>query len=219
MSGFKSSLARSFHSFQTSHPAGHKSSHPGDVLTSATHILIGLSATITYARLHEVPIHATDLLMMLIGSLLPDIDGKGIITRPGEILKRFLPWRIARTLDSIAIAVSLVLNFLFGHRGFIHAPLLWVSLAGYGAYAGRPLLFWLGFGAFFHVVGDACTVSGIPVLSPISKRRYSFAPIRTGSGLEGLIAVGLLLYCIGFGFCLLPIETRRGVMLLWNAVK
>ncbi|MBW4660249.1 MAG: metal-dependent hydrolase [Drouetiella hepatica Uher 2000/2452] len=123
------------------------------------------------ARIYSLPLAALDITCILIGSLLPDIDVDGaVITRPGTILGRFIPYGLAKVLDGIASTLAQLLNAVFGHRGFTHAPSLWLGLILWGAIAGKPYIFWLGFSALFHVVGDALTISGIPLLSPVSKK-------------------------------------------------
>jgi membrane-bound metal-dependent hydrolase YbcI (DUF457 family) len=66
------------------------------------------------------------------------------------------------------------------------------------------LCFWLGWGYFWHILGDALTYGGVPLLSPVSAKKYSFRLCRTGSIRELLLAIALLFYVVVFGFTLLP---------------
>jgi len=187
-------------------------------MTSPTHILIGLSTTIAFSRLHGIAPSVSELLMMLLGSLLPDIDVDGaVISRPGGIFRRFMPWGVARVLDGFGMIISKTVNLLFGHRGFIHAPIIGLSLIGYGAIAA-PFCFWLGWGYFWHIAGDALTYGGVPLLSPVSSRKYSLKLCRTNSLKELFLAVALLLYVVVFGFQLLPEQTKVGVQVLLRGV-
>jgi len=187
-------------------------------MTSPTHILIGLSTTIAFSRLHGIAPSVSELLMMLLGSLLPDIDVDGaVISRPGGIFRRFMPWGVARVLDGFGMIISKTVNLLFGHRGFIHAPIIGLSLIVYGAIAS-PFCFWLGWGYFWHIACDALTYGGVPLLSPVSSRKYSLKLCRTNSLKELFLAVALLLYVVVFGFQLLPEQTKVGFQVLLRGV-
>jgi len=153
--------------------------------------------------------------MMLLGSLLPDIDVDGaVISRPGGVFRRFMPWGVARVLDGFGMIISKTVNLLFGHRGFIHAPIIGLAFIGYGAAIAAPFLFWLGWGYFWHILGDALTYGGVPLLSPVSAKKYSFRLCRTRSIRELLLAIALLFYVVVFGFTLLPEKTKVGFEIL-----
>jgi hypothetical protein len=47
--------------------------------------------------------NALQLLLLLLESLLLDIDRDGAITRPCGIFQRFLPWSVARVADGMAL--------------------------------------------------------------------------------------------------------------------
>ena len=163
-----------------------------------------------------MPISAPEVGLILIGSLLPDIDADGAtITRPGTVLRRFLPYSLSKVLDGIASTLARLINALFGHRGFTHAPALWIGLILWGAIASRPV-FWLSLSALFHVAGDALTLSGVPLCFPISSKRYGLRLFRTGSIAEKLLAVILLVYTVLLGFPLLPVETRKSLARQWS---
>ena len=189
-------------------------------MLAPTHVLFSLSSTLAIARICNVPISAPEVGLILIGSLLPDIDADGAtITRPGMVLRRFLPYSLSQLLDGIASILARLINALFGHRGFTHAPALWIGLILWGAIAGRPYVFWLSLSALFHVAGDALTLSGVPLCFPISSKRYGLRLFRTGSIAESLLAVILLVYTVLLGFPLLPVETRQGIAQAWSFTR
>jgi inner membrane protein len=106
----------------------------------------------------------------------------------------------------------------FGHRGFIHSPLLPVAFFAFGAVFERGWMTWFAFGYALHLLGDAMTVEGIPLWSPFSSRRISFARIRTGSRTEGVIATGLVLLTVIIGWSLLPEGVKAMQRNLFEAV-
>ena len=124
------------------------------------------------------------------------------------------------------VSITVHLNFDYA-LFFIFCP-LWqaliengarseLSLIGYGAIAA-PFCFWLGWGYFWHIAGDALTYGGVPLLSPLSSRKYSLKLCRTNSLKELFLAVALLLYVVVFGFQLLPEQTKVGFQVLLRGV-
>lgn len=93
--------------------------------------------------------------------------------------------------------IAYPLNSLFGHRGFIHSPLLWFSLSIILVLCKLPV--WLCLGVFLgtlsHLILDTLNPSGIPWLYP-SKRRFHLASICTNSSAEILILVLLAVPCV-----------------------
>lgn len=118
-----------------------------------------------------------------IAALLPDLD------HPHSKASRSGPNRL----------ISYPLNALFGHRGFIHSPLLWGCLTALLYFGGAPIWLWLGFGVgtFSHLLLDTLNPAGIPWLYPY-KKKFHIVGIRTGSAGEYLIVsmLGLVL-CVG----------------------
>lgn len=174
-----------------------------------THALLGLNALwlVEPLRLSDERIFAPLAIGAVVGALLPDLD------IPGSLITRL----------SVGGAQPLMLparwlNRRYGHRGALH------SLRGWGAVAALTLplsflgltqgvglaLWWgltLGYGS--HLVGDAMTRSGIPLLYP-DRRRVHLLPKRlllvTGSPAEdgvlallALSALGLLLHHLPLG--------------------
>ena len=64
-------------------------------MTAPTHIATGLATVVVVGRVSGVTPDAVGLLAFIVGSLSPDIDGEGVITRPGTILRQLLGRGIA----------------------------------------------------------------------------------------------------------------------------
>jgi membrane-bound metal-dependent hydrolase YbcI (DUF457 family) len=111
----------------------------------------------------------------LIGALLPDIDCKD--SRVG----RLVPF------------ISVPIQALFGHRGALHSLLASGALLYVALFFGFPWALSLTFGYVSHLIGDACTKSGVNFFWPLTKRyRVPFTPARNGV-LETLTTIG----CVG----------------------
>jgi inner membrane protein len=177
-------------------------------MTAPTHIVTGLATVVVVGRVTGVTPDAVGLMAVIFGSLAPDIDGTGVITRPGTILRQLIGRGPANLLDAVFEFIAAAVHFLFGHRGFIHSPLLAFSIFGLGGYLGKPWLEWFGIGYATHLLGDALTVGGIPIWSPFSSRRVSLSHMRTGSRQEYALAVVMLLWTCVFGWRLLPEDVK-----------
>lgn len=176
-------------------------------MTGPTHILCGLTAGIVVQKWGLGQLTAPLLLVLCIGALAPDIDGDGSITRPGKILRRFLPKGVALMIDSLVQVVVEIVQALTRHRGVLHWPLVGVILLVLGIYLKKIWLFWFAIGYISHLLADACTKSGIPILAPFRTKPISFSPVATGSTVEAFIAGALAFYVVLFGWKLLPEET------------
>jgi membrane-bound metal-dependent hydrolase YbcI (DUF457 family) len=100
-----------------------------------------------------------------LGALLPDIDA-GAAKIATLSISRISP----------LAPVSMTAREAFGHRGFAHS-LAGAALAGAaaitaGRFPGIPGAAALLTGYASRLAGDACTVSGIPVVFPDRTRRY-----------------------------------------------
>ncbi|MGV3266082.1 MULTISPECIES: metal-dependent hydrolase [Cytobacillus] len=127
-------------------------------------------------------------LLVLLGSLLPDLD----TTKS----------KLGRKLWPIAFLISLFVK----HRTATHS-LLFVGgviiSSGFAVIILKLTWFYalaIGLGTISHITGDWLTSRGVPLLYPFRKERFK-APItfRTGSWTErwiclGLIALNLLLF-------------------------
>jgi len=108
-------------------------------------------------------------------------------------------------LDKIGLKIARVIQALFGHRGGLHWP-LWAGLmiwAG-GRYESEWLL-WFGAGYLLHIAGDAITVAGVPLLGPLSGKKISLFPMRTGGRLETAVS-----------FCLWAFILWRVALIGWG---
>jgi inner membrane protein len=167
-------------------------------MTGKSHVTIGV---VTYASLWLQPIERVGaptlagtgsalalpvaLALVVLGSLLPDLDHDD-----GQLAN-------ARILGvPLLKPLSWLIGALFGHRGATHSAL---ALGGLIALGELPFLPWawanlgflLGWGYAFHLLADALTKSGIPLLWPLD-RRFGFPPFRalrftTGTWPETLI--------------------------------
>jgi inner membrane protein len=187
-------------------------------MTAPTHIVTGLATVVVVGLVTGMTPDAVSLMAIVFGSLAPDIDGTGVITRPGTILRQLIGRGPANLLDAVFEFISAVVNLLFGHRGFIHSPLLAFSIFGLGGYLSKPWLEWFGIGYATHLLGDALTVGGIPIWSPFSSQRVSLSDMRTGSRAEYAVAVGLLLFTCVFGWGLLPEKVKDTHRLLYETL-
>lgn len=187
-------------------------------MTAPTHILTGLASLVVVGKCTGVTPDAVGFLAFLVGTLAPDIDGNGSITRPGTILRRFFGREVAKLLDGITELVSAIVRRSFGHRGFIHSPLVAACIIFGGFYFDRTWLIWLGGGYAAHLLGDALTAGGIPLLSPISSHRTSFTAMKTGSRTEAVVAGALVFFVIGFGWSLLPEQVKATHRQLYQVI-
>ncbi len=131
-------------------------------MTGKTHLALGiLSGLIIYQYLHLDMNNASLVGAAALGSLLPDLDA------PASTLARLLP----------------INPFSFmRHRGVMHSGLVLGVGAALWYYNHQPL--WAVFilaGYASHLLGDAITIQGIPLLYPIPfKFRLSPIPIQSG---------------------------------------
>ena len=187
-------------------------------MTGPTHVLIALAGTVAVSRLGGIIPDGPALLLLILGALAPDLDGEGTITRPGQLFRTFLGWRVAKLVDTFFLILSGIVRLLFGHRGFCHAPLLGLILLGSGLVAELPLLRWFGGGFLWHLAGDFLTPCGIPLISPFSSRHFHGASIVTGSFVEKLFFLALLLATMVLGWPLLPEEVKAAHLKLLELV-
>jgi inner membrane protein len=173
-------------------------------MTGPSHAVGGIAAFVAVSRLTGVEATAVELLVCIVGALAPDIDTNGTIARPGTVFRVFLGWKLGKLVDKIFRGISAVIKLLFGHRGFIHAPILAAGFVVLGLGFEQFWLAWFGCGYASHLLGDMMTPAGIAVLSPISAKRINLAKIRSGSAAEVLITTALILFVIAAGWGLLP---------------
>lgn len=179
-------------------------------MTGPTHALFGLALTVALADTTGLLPSAPQLLLVLLGSIAPDIDGEGSVTKPGKILNRLVPRGTARMLDDFGQILSKIIHCFSHHRGIFHAPIMGLIMIGAGLYFEMFWLFWFGFGYLSHIIADSLTMGGIPAFGPFKQNMYSLLRIRTGSLREGLFFILLSIYLVLRGFPLLPESLRSG---------
>lgn len=147
-----------------------------------THILGGIAAGCAAAAICPDPVSkGAAIAAGAIGGLIPDIDHKN------SNLSKKVP------------VLSWIVRLFAGHRGLFHCPLLYVLLAAILYSFLLPEMEWwrYGFyglfaGIFSHLLLDSCTIHGIPMLFPFSKKNIHLLPIRTNSAGEMVVRMGLI---------------------------
>lgn len=137
-----------------------------------------------------------------LGALLPDLDAHE---------SKIKHLAVARGVEPFALP-SLLLGRLLGHRGLLHSLLGWgtaVLVVGLPTFLllGPPpaLALMLGYGS--HVLLDACTKHGVPLLYPRPGRWHALPPgwrVTTGSEDEDLVFLPLALLSLWLLLAVLP---------------
>ena len=138
------------------------------------HVLIGLTYYLLFFEYFTPPNQIVFFLLVLLGSLLPDIDEENSkINKWSGIFGKI----IGRT---------------FPHRGFLHSIFFFTILFFIIKYFflevyGHALLI----GYFAHLTGDGISLSGVRIFYPF---KYKIrGPLRVGSKVETFITVVLFL--------------------------
>jgi inner membrane protein len=188
-------------------------------MTGPTHILFGISTGIVLCKTGLFELDPVSFVCLFLGALGPDIDADGgSITKPGRLFRAFLPRGVANGLDQLGTLMGAMVRTISGHRGFFHTPVLALGILVTSWYLNWPRLEWFGIGYFSHILADACTVRGVPLLWPVREKEYSFLPIKTGSATEAWLATCMVFFIIGIGWNLLPETTRQGFEDIRHAV-
>ena len=150
----------------------------------ANHQAFGLGAGLALYKYLDHSIPATELFiaipLIMLGILLPDID------TPDSKLGSKVPF------------ISYPIGSIFGHRSITHSMLFCGGMMYYGVSIDSPILFWLGFGAYMHILGDFFTPSGVPLMWPITKRFRFFITFATGGMVEYVFAWSVFFAGIGY---------------------
>lgn len=129
---------------------------------------------------------------LMVGSLLPDMDGEGSIAYWGNWLPRYVTPRPVRDLlNWVGQTTSRIIRAIFGHRNALHWPVVGLIICLAGSRLGLDWLFWLGVGYVLHILGDSLTKSGVPLLGPIWRGDISFLPMVTGGFFESTFGLAL----------------------------
>jgi inner membrane protein len=144
-------------------------------MMARSHVVVGLAAWFATAPLLHAPVlDPANLVLALVGSLLPDIDHP-----------RSWVGRRTRPVSS-AIAATL------GHRGITHSVIAIVALAWLLLHAGYR---WTGIAALSvgylsHLAADMLTPQGLRLLWPM-RGTWGLPLCRTGSPAESFIVLTL----------------------------
>jgi inner membrane protein len=179
-------------------------------MVGPSHAVAALAATAVFARLTGLAPDRAGLLFVLIGALVPDIDGEGAITKPGTMFRRMLPRVLSDFLDAIGQLINVIVKAFTKHRGFFHWPVWPLVMMICGWACGLPWLFWFGFGYFTHILADSLTVEGVPLLAPFRSDSYGLKLFKTGSFGELVTVIILALVAVRLGWGLLPEGYLRG---------
>ncbi|NJN96205.1 MAG: metal-dependent hydrolase [Anaerolineales bacterium] len=179
-------------------------------MTGSTHVGIAAAATVALSLATGHSPDAAGWIAVVIGGLAPDIDsGGGTIARPGSLLGRLLPKWLAWMLDQIGLAISGLVRSILGHRTATHWPIWALIMAVLGLNLGWAWLMWFAWGYLWHILGDFCTKSGVPLAGPLWTKDFKWSPLVTGTWPEFVIVAPL---CWGFifwqGWQYIPSEAR-----------
>jgi inner membrane protein len=184
-------------------------------MTGRSHALIGAMTGLTAVWFTDGvtrwPLVFLAVGVATIAALLPDLDGTDSTARTSIGLGKEQIKREWRKRPSLSLIVRRLLSIPFNlfarfipHRGPTHWVLTAVILWGLVAYAANlfnlPPVIWLAFGAGYlsHLIADALTVAGVPLLGPLSGRSIRFIPrpiaLRTG-GLGESLFISFLMAC------------------------
>jgi len=177
-------------------------------MTGQTHVAIAAAATLAYAAATGDNPTAAGWLAVVIGSLAPDIDGAGAIARPGSLFGRLIPRWLARLLDNIGLAVSGLVRHIFGHRNAIHWPVWGAIMMLLAHNLGLVWLWWFGWGYVWHIAGDFCTKSGVPIFGPVINNDIKWSPLKTGTWPEYVLSLSLWGVIFYYGWGYVPDQAR-----------
>lgn len=161
-------------------------------MTYKTHVVGGIALAAIAGNIANLPTGQLVAAAAIGGAaaLLPDLD------MPNSKASR----------SGFNRLIAYPLNALFGHRGFIHSPLLWLSLTLALVLCRLPIWLWLGFlaGALSHLLLDTLNPTGIPWLWPWKKKLHLLG-IKTNSTGEVFVMIVLIVLFIAA----LPIIPQR----------
>lgn len=131
-------------------------------MTGRAHMVIGLSAGILGAAhtAADNPFRMAIVLVVVVAALLPDID------HPKAIVSGYLP--------CVGHAARLVVS----HRGATHTLLFAAAIVAllFALNAPVPIMLGAASGILTHLIADMTTPQGVPLLMPLSRRKFRIAP-------------------------------------------
>lgn len=143
-------------------------------MTGCTHLAAGATVGLCVGAITPGLDPITAMAAAGFSALLPDID-----TPTSKLGRRTGP-------------VSGLIGFLFGHRGLFHAPALYLTIYCILFFAFPPhrLIFLCALtGVMSHLLLDALNPMGIPLIWPVSSRRFHFAKLQTGGLTDRLLCL------------------------------
>jgi len=130
-----------------------------------------------------------------VAALLPDVDSDEATIRQVT--------GTARSGGCFGRLLSVGVTLLGGHRGALtHSLLAWLvaSLVAGVYFRGSMLFVTFALGYLSHLVADALTMEGVPLLWPIYRKRIRLLPallaIRTGGAREYMATVALGVFVV-----------------------
>ncbi|TYR81154.1 metal-dependent hydrolase [Priestia megaterium] len=144
-----------------------------------THIATSIAAGASVAVGTDVSFTFPYVAGIVIGSLLPDID------EPNSYIGR-------RTFG-----LSKVIKSIFGHRGITHSLLACGLIFYLYQLYSNEFMLGIACGYAFHIAGDFFSKRGVPLFSPIIKRKIK-SPLtyETGSPSETIIFYLAMVSCV-----------------------
>lgn len=150
-------------------------------MMGATHAALGAVAGTALAMALRVPVDQLPpvLAAAVIASLLPDID------HPKAAIRQ-----------KLGIAGHMIF-FWLRHRGITHTALVWGLVHCLALIAlPQPLALAISAGYASHLLSDCLTLSGLPLLMPLTDRMVYLLPrpfrIRTGSLMESVFFLAIV---------------------------
>lgn len=149
-------------------------------MMAPTHIMGGITCGAAAVYLSNGAVTPLIIPISAAAALIPDIDHKNS--------------KISHKLPILSFLVRL----FSGHRGLFHTMVPYLLLAGIGYpwYSQSRWIMLLVFGSllgvFSHLILDAFTKQGVPLLFPITRKDISFLRVKTNSWAESTVFVLLL---------------------------
>lgn len=132
-----------------------------------------IGAMVVYVTRPDVIESAAVLGVTTTAILIPDID-----ERHSKLGRRYP-------------VISFIIHFLCGHRYLIHSPFLLAILYYFLNSNLQGISFVAGYGG--HLLQDLFTAGGLALFYPISKRKISLSPFRSGGFTDWLMTGTLMI--------------------------
>ncbi len=173
-------------------------------MKNVTHETVGATGALAVCTIASADILTTAgcVLVSVLGSRLPDV------CQLGSKIHRKTSWERRNPLVALAGFVLRLPMKLFAvlaqHRGSTHWLSTGAVLTAACAVAASavdfrlllPVAAGLGAGYTLHLLADACTPHGVPLLGPFTKKKVHLLSkqhrIPTGSGREMIVCIGAL---------------------------